>query len=455
MSQFLISVVAFIITIGLLVTVHEFGHFWVARRFGIKVLRFSIGFGWPLYRWYDKLGTEYVLSAIPLGGYVALFGERGQIIPATEQSMAFSHRSVWIRMCVLAAGPLFNLAFAVVAYWAMFLMGVIVFAPILGNVPTDSVASLAGLQKGQEIIAVEGKRTPTWEAVSGQLLSHLGEDKTITLTVKGPEPKAKEIQKTLDLAHWSDTGSDSNWLDSLGLFQMDPVPAVIAKTLPDLPAAQAGLQANDKILSVDAQPIHSRSDFIQAIQGKPNQWITLQIDRQDKTLKITLKPMSKQSESGKEIGFIGAEFPSLDDTPKELVHRQHFGVVESLIKGFHRMVEYSFLTLDVLRKMILGEVSFRYINGPIMIAKYAGQTAGFGLKHFLDFLGMLSVSLGVINLLPIPILDGGHMLYCVYELLTGRRVSETVQNVGMWIGATLLMGFMTLAFYNDLSSIFR
>lgn len=485
MYQLLIAIVAFIIAIGLLVAVHEFGHFWVARRFGIKVLRFSIGFGRPLYRWYDKLGTEYVISAIPLGGYVALFGERGGV-PPIERPMAFGYKPVGVRMCVLAAGPAFNLLFAIIAYWILFLMGTTVYAPILGHVTKDSIADLAGLKAGQEIVSVEGKPTPSWEAVSIQLLSHIGEDKTIALgvkenaapdnTVNNKETKhdksthlsnthpanisantnSNPIEiKTLDLGHWSDNASQGEWLSSMGLSPVDPVPPIIGKVLEGYPAAEAGLLEGDKILSVNNQPIQSRLEFVEAVQSKANKKVSLNILRADKTLNINIVPTSKVSETtGKEGGFIGVEFQTIKEIPQNLLRTERFGIFTALSKAFKRTYEYSIITLEVLKKMIVGQVSVRHISGPLTIAKYAGQTASIGFKHFLDFLGMVSVSLGIINILPIPILDGGHFMYCVYEFFTGKRVSEAAQNVGVMIGGILLLGFMSLAFYNDIINLF-
>jgi regulator of sigma E protease len=454
MYQLLVSVVAFLIAIGVLIAVHEFGHFWVARRFGVKVLRFSIGFGTPLYRWYDKLGTEYVLSVIPLGGYVALFGERGQVIPPAERSMAFSYKPVLVRMAVLAAGPLFNLLFALLAYWAVFLMGVTVFVPVLGYVPNDSIAGLAGLRAGQEIVAVENKPTNSWEAVGIQLLSHLGEDKTITVSVK-EKGKTTIDNKILDLGHWSDSNAQSDLLQSVGLAPMDPIPPVIAKILPDYPAAKAGLQVGDTILSLDGLSIHSRSEVVHNLQTKANKPVVFEIIRRGQTLKIVVEPISKASQEGRIGGFIGIEFQALKEIPTDLIRAQRFGVVDSLVKAFNKTVDSSILLLEVIKKMVVGQVSVRHVSGPLAIAKYAGQSVSIGLKQFLDFLAMISISLGIFNLLPIPILDGGHFMYCVYELVTGKRVSEVAQNIGMWIGSIILIGFMTLAFYNDMTLIFR
>jgi regulator of sigma E protease len=455
MVQLLISIVAFILAISLLVGVHEFGHFWVARRFGIKVLRFSIGFGRPLYRWYDKLGTEYVISAIPLGGYVSLFGERGQTIAPVERQQAFRFKPVWVRMLVLVAGPFSNLLFAVFVYTLLFLMGVSTFIPILGNVPKDSVAGLAGFRQGQEIISIEGKPTPSWESVSMQVLAHIAEDKTIDVGVR--EHAQDLVQhKKLDLGIVSTDTTESDWLNSLGLVPIDPVPAVVGNVLPGLPAFKAGLQIGDRILSADGHAITSRMDIIDYIQSRPDKKIYLMIQRKNQKLSLMLQTVSKTSqEDNKKVGFIGVEFPALKEMPKSLIRIERYDVGTALLKAVSQTAEYSLLTLELLKKMIVGKVSAHHISGPVVIAKYAGESAVMGLKEFLAFLGVISISLGVLNLLPIPILDGGHVLYCVYEIIRGRRVSEMAENVGVWVGGIILVGFMILALYNDLMHFLR
>lgn len=454
MLNFLTAILAFLLAISILVAVHEFGHFWMARRFGVRVERFSIGFGRALYSWYDKLGTEYSLSLIPLGGYVSLFGENTKAIPLTERSMSFSHKPAWVRIAILLAGPCANLLFAVFVYWFILLLGVTTIAPILGEIPKDSVAGLAGLYKGQEIIAIEDYATPTWEAVSIQLIKHMGEDQALSIRVK--ENLRDEIQtKQLDLGHIADVSSESNWLESLGLLPLDPVPPLVGRVSAGTPAQRGGLQAGDLILSADGKAMDSRSEFIQYVQAHPNKMMVLQVFRHQKKLELTITPMSKKSDIGENIGFIGAEFPAPKELPARFVRVQKFGAVESLTKAFHKTVEYSKVTLEMLKKILLGQMSFRHISGPVIIAKYAGETASIGVKEFLDFLAKISISLGVFNLLPIPILDGGQCVYCVYELLTGRPVSLLAKTVGQWIGGIIILGVMMLAFYNDLLHLLR
>lgn len=453
MLHVVISVFAFLVAISCLVVVHEFGHFWVARRFGIKVERFSVGFGKPLFRTYDKLGTEYVLSSIPLGGYVALFGERGQTIPRADQSLAFSTKPVWVRMLVILAGPLFNFLFAILAYWVVFLLGISVLIPVLGKVPANTPASLAGLHQNQEIVSIEDHPTNSWEDVSKELLHYVGEEKAIDLTVKN-RSTGKLEKKVLDLSHWETDASEPNWLVSLGLTPMDPVPAEIAGLLPEYPAEQAGLQIGDVIVAIDGVAVHSRSDVAEMIQARPAKNIEVEVRRHDQVRKLMFETGTKENDDRK-VGFIGIEFVQLTEYPQDMVRLERFGVLLSLQKAIKKTGEFSLLTLEVLKKMILGKMSARHINGPLVIADHAGKTVMMGLKKFLDFLALISVSLGVLNLLPIPLLDGGHFFFCVIEWVTGRSVPNLAYRIGMWAGGILLVAFMMLAFYNDLLYLLR
>ncbi len=452
MLQVIISIVAFLVAISVLVVVHEYGHFWVARRFGIKVLRFSVGFGKPLYRFYDRLGTEYVLSAIPLGGYVSLLGEKGQDVPVADKSMAFATKPVWVRMLVLAAGPFANLLFAVLAYWTIFVLGVSLLIPLLGPVPFESIAGLAGLKEGQEIVRVMDNPTSSWEAVSVQLLKAMGDDQNIALTVKEPHTE-RELVKHLNLQAEDIDPTHPDWLAQLGLVPMDYRLPILAKILPGSPALEAGLLPGDRIVRVNNTPMNGSSDVIHYIQERPNKIVLLKILRQGQEKELSVKTMSKTMEEDKVIGFIGVEFQVPTEIPAAFLRVQRFGVISAFEKACHKTMDYSFLTLGVFKKMLQGKISSRHVSGPLMIAKYAGETAVGGFKYFLDFLAMVSISLGVLNLLPIPLLDGGQLLYAFYELCTGRALPAAVQSMGIWFGAFVLISLMSLAFYNDLMSL--
>lgn len=453
MSQFLISLMGFLIAIGILVTVHEFGHFWVARCFGIKVLRFSIGFGRPFFRWHDKHGTEYVLSTIPLGGYVALFGERGGEIPESERSMAFSLKPVWIRIAVLAAGPLFNFAFAVLAYWLMFMIGISLLAPILGVIPNHSAAEMAGLRSGQEIVAVDHKPVSSWEAVSVALIAHSGKDKTISIDVREGEKGSIETHN-LDLSilegdHERNDDQGNDPLKELGLNPLDPYPPIVKSTMPGYPAEKAGILPLDKIVAIDDKPIRSRTEAGEYLQSKIDQKIIVTVLRNNEKISIPLQTVAKEISEGKTVGFMGVAYDTQQKPPKEAMRLVQFTPLKAFSEAALRTWNYSVLTLEMLGKMIAGKVSVKHLSGPITIAQYAGHTVQIGLEHFLSFLAVVSISLGVINLLPIPLLDGGHILYCICELITGKPVSTQVQNLGFLVGGVFILIIMMIALYND------
>lgn len=431
---------------------HEFGHFWVARRFGIKVLRFSIGFGRPLFRWYDKLGTEYVIAAIPLGGYVSMLGERGTLIPEVERHMAYNAKPVSVRMAVLFAGPLFNFLFAVLAFWAVFFSGISVIIPVLGTIQNGTPAQIAGLKSGQEIVSVEGKKTPTWDAVKLAILHHLGEEKILNIGSK--TPSAEVIQTHfLDISHLQVTADkqEKDVLEELGLVPLDPFPPVVGALRPGLPAEKAGLKIRDRIIAVNGNAQTSRSEVSHYIQSHGGDVLTLTILRDNNTLNIAVQPILHPLEDGKMVGFIGVEYEIPEALPKNFVHVERYGPWGSLVEAYHRTQEYTLLTFKMIKKMIMGVVSPKHLSGPIAIAKYAGQSASFGFEYFLSFLAAISISLGVFNLLPIPILDGGHLMFCVLEIITGRPVSDQIQAIGLWLGGMFLVGVTLFAFYNDIA----
>jgi regulator of sigma E protease len=368
--------------------------------------------------------------------------------------MAINYKPVWVRILVLLAGPLSNLLFATVLYWIIFLFGTTSYVPILGHIDPHSAAGLAGLKAGQEIVAIEGKATSSWEAVSLQLLAEVGEEKNVTVSVLDPNTH-KTHEKMLDISGLFEGASNPNWMEGLGFIAWDPVPAVINKVLPDYPASKAGLRVGDKIIMADKEAIGSRSEIIHYVHDRPNQAIALTILREGKKIELKLTPAEKESEEeNKKIGFIGIEFPALTEIPPELIRTQRYGVIESFGKAVHRTVDYSVLTLEVLKKMVVGKVSVREVSGPISIAQFAGESAINGIKQFLGFLALVSISLGVLNLLPIPILDGGYVFFCLCELIIGRPLPAVAFKGGMLLGGIVLVGFTVLAFYNDITRLF-
>lgn len=486
MYQFLISVFGFLLSISILVAVHEWGHFFVARRFGIKVLRFSIGFGRPFFRWYDKLGTEYVLSVLPLGGYVALFGERDRDIPESQKHLAFCHKPVGVRILVLAAGPVINLVFAILLYWFVFMLGITSVAPIIGNITPGSIADLAHLKSHQEIVSVENRPTHSWEAVGMGIISALGSERILSIQTKqfpeqfsdgkaGKDNKdgGKDANKdertdvskdggkngkltnhTLDISSLDMNSKDVDILKEMGITRLDPYPPVIADVVPDYPAAKAGLQSGDTIVAVNGHKVTSRGEVTDRVQPSINEALTLEVERDHSTHIFHLQPVTKQLEDGKMVAFIGIEYNPNVNIPKTLQRVEKFGPWMALKQATNRTVEYTLLTLGILKKMIVGSVSVKHLSGPVAIAQYAGHSVSIGLEYYLGFLAVISISLGVLNLLPIPLLDGGHLMYCFYELLTGRRPSEHAEAIGIWIGGLILMFVFLVALYNDLGRLF-
>jgi regulator of sigma E protease len=448
MNSVFVSLLAFIIAIGALVTVHEFGHYWVARRLGVKVLRFSIGFGNPLWqRRFGRDRTELVVAAIPLGGYVKMLDEREGEVAPEELDRAFNRQPLSTRVAVVVAGPLFNFLFAILVYWCMFVAGVPGLRPVVGEVQTDSLAAAADIRVGDEILSIDGQPTPTWEATLMELLdASLGDQTSIPLTVRGADGDERRLQAGLGDGELLEKGGVLENF-GIGVWQLPPV---IDEIVPGGAAEQAGLQSGDRILGVDGELIDSWNEWVNYVRQRPEQTLNLEIERGGGDLTLTLVP-ARKLEAGEAIGFIGAsvQLPDQDqrDTMRVVVR---YGLFEAVSEALHKTWDVTTLTLRTLWKMIAGEASVENLSGPISIAQYAGQSATIGLAAFLGFLGIVSVSLGVLNLLPIPVLDGGHLLYYAVEFIKGSPVSETTQIIGQKIGILMLLALMSVAFYNDL-----
>lgn len=458
----LIAVLSFIVAISVLVAIHEFGHFWVARKLGFKVLRFSIGFGKPLIKRVGRDGVEYVVAAIPLGGYVKMLDEREGPVPKEELPRSFTRRPVWQRLLVLAAGPVFNFLFAIAAYWVLFMWGVPEAKPLVGNVAAESYAAEAGLQSGDEILEVEGQRTASAKEVVLALIENVVEDDPVDLTVRSQEGGERSMALRIDSAEERHRLTEpNNLLTGLGFkFDLGPVYAVVAKVVPGGAAAEAGLKAGDRVLAADGKPIGNALVLVEHLRNRPGERVVLSVQRQGEDQGVDNRNernvavnVRAEQDRGRTVGRIGI---GLGDVPREGVKRQllQFGPLAALSRATHETWRMSTLTVNMLWNMVIGRVSVKNISGPINIAAFAGESAQIGLQPFLMFLAVVSVSLGILNLLPIPILDGGQMVYQLVEAVKGSPLSEQAQIVGQQIGIALLVILMSLAFYNDISSRF-
>lgn len=448
------SIVAFLVTLGILVTIHEYGHFWVARRLGVKILRFSVGFGRPL--WMRRFGpdrTEFVFAALPLGGYVKMLDEREGEVPAAELQRAFNRRPVGARIAIVVAGPAANFALAVLAYWLMFMVGVSGLAPVLGEVSPGSAAARAGLQAGERIVAVDGRSTPTWEAVLQASLKRILEPGQMNLRVT--DRYGGERAVALDLGNVAiDDLTRGNFFDVVGMEPVRPVLApVIGDLVPGGRAQEAGLQPGDRVLSADGRPVGDWAEWVQFIRARPGQPIDITVERDGRRLDLRLVPDSVREDDGATVGRIGAMVSGERLGPAPELALERYGPITAAGRAVGRTWDMSVLTLGILGKMLFGEASVQNLSGPISIAQYAGQSASIGIAAFLSFLAVVSLSLGILNLLPVPLLDGGHLMYYLIELVTRRPVSESAQAFGQQIGFVLLLGLMGLAFYNDLVRI--
>jgi len=444
-------IVGLVVALGVLVTFHEFGHFWVARRCGVKVLRFSVGFGTPLVRWRDRQGTEFVVAAIPLGGYVKMLDEREGDVPPELLEQAFNRKPVFQRIAIVIAGPVANFLLAILFFWVLAMLGSQQIKPVIGSIVADSPAALGGLVAGQEVVAVDGKAVDGWNGVNLQLVRRLGETGELSVSVLEPGSSVP-VMHQLQLNAWLKSADNPDPIAGLGILPWRPAIAPVLAELDEKgPAKAAGLKVGDRLLSVDGQSVDDWQQVVDKVRARPEARVVLGIQRDAQRQEIALT-LAVKGEGKTRTGYLGAGVAA-GQWPADMLRKISYGPVDAVGQALSRTWSMSLLTLDSLKKMVLGQLSVKNLSGPITIAKVAGASAQSGVGDFLHFLAYLSISLGVLNLLPIPVLDGGHLLFYVVEWVRGRPLSERVQAWGMQIGISLVVGVMLLALVNDLSRL--
>jgi regulator of sigma E protease len=450
----MIYVVAFIVTVGILVVIHEFGHYLVARWLDVKILRFSVGFGRPI--WMKRAGrdqTEWAIARIPLGGYVKMADEREGEVSPEDLPRAFNRKPAWARILIVLAGPAANFLFAIVAYWVLFVAGMPGLKPVLGDSVPNTPAAAAGLANGDIITAIGGEPAQTWSDVRWLLLKEAVRHAPTEIVVE--DGRGLHSTRSLDLAGLARDDLDRDFLGKLGLRPYRPqAPAVLGRVLPDSAAERAGLRQGDRVRSVNGKAVESWYDFTAQVAPNAGKPIVLVIERDGRNLAITAQP-EVVSEGGARFGRLGVEAPeSLKRETERMTTIVRYGPVAALGQAAYKVADLSVFSLKMLGRMVVGDVSWKNLSGPITIADYAGQSVQLGWVASLVFLALVSVSLGVLNLLPVPLLDGGHLVYYFAEILKGSPVSERTMEIGQRVGLALLLGLTVFAFYNDINRLF-
>ena len=447
-------IAAFIAALGILVTFHELGHFLVARGCGVKVLQFSIGFGRPLWR--RKFGsdnTEFVIGAFPLGGYVRMLDEREGFVPGAERARAFNNKPLSQRVAIVAAGPVFNFIFAILAYWVIYMVGITGLKPVIGSVQDASPAAQASLRVHDELLELNGRPTPTWNAVIELLVAGVIERRAVAVRVRDAQGHERLLE--VDLAAIPiDSMAEGNLLRLLGVEPARPaIPAVIGAVTDQAPAWQAGLEPGDRITAVDGMTVRDWQHWVMLVRAAPETPLAVSISRDGESREVTVTPAAKADGQGQTIGFIGAGLAPDYDVDRSLFATEAYPLHTALAKASGKTLDVTVTTLRILGRMITGQASLKNLSGPVSIAQYAGQTAQLGLVAFLGFLAIVSISLAVLNLLPVPLLDGGHLFFYLVEFIKGSPVSLATQQLGQRIGLVLLFSLMALAIFNDILRI--
>lgn len=447
----LLTLLYFILALLMLVTVHEFGHFIVARCCGVKVLRFSFGFGKILTSWHDKRGTEYALSLVPLGGYVKMLDENEAPVAEHEKHLAFNNQSIWARIAIVLAGPLFNFLFAFITLWLVLVIGIKSLAPMINDVKPGSIAAKAGLRAKQEIISLDGRKINSWRDFQYGLMLLLGTKTPVSMTIKSMKD-GKEKTLVLPLENWQLDEKKPDVLDSLGIDPFVPsIPLIVGDVVAKSPAEEAGLLKGDLIKSMNGQAVEDWFFMVDFVKSHPNQVVKLKITRNDKKKTIVVHLGSVTNNKQAE-GFLGVHSQKLD-WPEGWLRLQRENPLKAAATALNQTAELTAATFVLIGRLVVGQLSPKSISGPVGIAQGAGASARNGLPYYLSFLALVSISLGVLNLLPIPMLDGGHLLYFLMEAIRRRPLSNGVKSIGIYLGLLLLATLMIVALSNDISRL--
>ncbi len=454
MTELIYSIIFFVVAVGVLISFHEYGHYWVARKLGVSVLKFSIGFGPSLFKFnLPKRETEYVIAAIPLGGYVKMLDESVDEVPEDQLPKAFNRQPLYKRSAIVAAGPFFNFLLAGLLYWAVFLIGTEGLRPVVGSVAPNSIAQQAGIVAGDEILQVGGSENKSWRHNQIYVIDRIVNGEILEMVVR--DVSGDERAVSLMLSELAERNvSTKSWEQLLGLYPLTPTLApVIGEVVSDSPADIAGIESGDRIIEVSGEPVDSWRQLVTTVNQSPATPLTLLIERADLHQELIVTPEAVEVEGGT-VGRMGVvvAVPSELDTDFSVVVQ--YGPLESLWLGVQRTWSITALTVTMLGKMLNLSEPSNQLGGPLTIATYAGQAAQAGINTYLTFLALLSISLGILNLLPIPILDGGHLMFHLYEAITGSPPSDEIVQWSYRIGIAMLIGIMSLAFYNDIVNLF-